>query len=389
MGPAARGVWAALALLQARTGGASAAEPTKVEQMKGAFFGSVIADALALGTHYEYDAKKIRDFYGRIDRFYAPGEKTGGKTHGIGWGNRDYHGGNGVGPAKKAGECTDYGDYAILMLEHLAATSAKPHRVALKELVPRWQEALKTWRSWICSQTRQTAQQLSQGTPLNKLGGMSNAMSLRSAASFGYYDKEEDVVHAAKTMMFTHRERTALEGGEFFARVAFRIIHKGLDPQAAIEEVAAESSSFIKSKVKQALDKVKEATDPARPLSKEEFADDLALTSMARLWDVGKTEPIKVGKASPTEGTLPGSVYLIVKYKDFMGAAQANAEIGGDSASRSVAIGMVLGAWKGLEGIPEKLRKDFVDYDRLDKLLDKLPLVQGIKKKGPSGGEEL
>lgn len=31
-----------------------------------------------------------------------------------------------------------------------------------------------------------------------------------------------------------------------------------------------------------------------RGRSKEEFVDDLALTSMARLWEVGKTEPIKV-----------------------------------------------------------------------------------------------
>ena len=43
---------------------------------------------------------------------------------------------------------------------------------------------------------------------------------------------------------------------------------------------------------------------------------DLALTSMARLWDVGRSEPIKVGKASPTEGTLPGAVYFILKYAE-------------------------------------------------------------------------
>lgn len=28
----------------------------------------------------------------------------------------------------------------------------------------------------------------------------------------------------------------------------------------------------------------------------QEFVDDLAMTSMARLWDVGKSEPIKVGQ---------------------------------------------------------------------------------------------
>merc|ERR1711972_1275595 len=121
-------------------------------------------------------------------------------------------------------------------------------------------------------------------------------------------------------------------------------------------------------KVKQALEKVAEATDPTKPLSKEEFADDLALTSMARLWDVGKSEPIKVGKASPTEGVLPGSIYFIVKYGDLFEAAKANAMVGGDSASRAVAIGMVLGASQGLEGIPMQLRETFVDWRRLDAL---------------------
>ena len=38
-----------------------------------------------------------------IDKYYAPGEKTGGETHGIGWGARNYHGGNGRGEPKMAG----------------------------------------------------------------------------------------------------------------------------------------------------------------------------------------------------------------------------------------------------------------------------------------------
>lgn len=232
----------------------------------------------------------------------------------------------------------------------------------------------------MCTQTRQALQQVQGGAPYDRLGGMSNAMSLRSAAAYGYYGTEDDVVHAARTMMFTHKETTALDGGEFFARVAFRIIHQGLPPRQAIEAVASRSSAFIKQKVKQALDKVAEATDPTRPLSKEEYADDLALTSMARLWDVGKTEPIKVGKASPTEGVLPGAIYLILKHQDLAKAAQANAMIGGDSASRSIPIGMVLGAWQGLEAIPRKWRDELEGWDRFDKLLNKLPLL--AKEKG-------
>merc|ERR1712210_41364 len=116
--------------------------------------------------------------------------------------------------------------------------------------------------------------------------------------------------------------------------------------------------NFCSAQLKKGRTKYEEATDPTRPLSKEEFVDDLAMTSMARLWDVGKTEPIKVGKASPTEGTLPSSVYIILKYmNDFAAAAKANAMVGGDNASRAVAIGMVLGAYHGVEGIPHELRK--------------------------------
>merc|ERR1712070_1109093 len=111
------------------------------------------------------------------------------------------------------------------------------------------------------------------------------------------------------------------------------------------------------NKVNQGIKKFEEATDPKMPLSKEEFVDDLAATSMARLWDVGKSEPIKVGKASPTEGVLPTVVYLVLRYKDdFDAGVKANAMIGGDNASRSVAVGAVLGTIHGVEGIPADLK---------------------------------
>lgn len=355
---------------------AHAKKPTKAAQIEGAFFGALVADALTLGTHYEYDAKKIKQFYGDLDKYYAPGERTGGQTHGVGWGARNFHGGNGLGPAKKAGEQTDYGDYNILLLEHLAA---HPHgRIDLAQLIPRWQERLKTWRAWMCTQTRQTLQQVQQGVPLGQLGGMSNAMAIRHAAAYAAYSNEDDIVHACRTAMFTHRETSAHQGAEFFARVTFRIIHKGLSAREAIKEVAAESPAFVQSKVQQALDKAAEALDGSRALSKEEYADDLALTSMARLWDVGKTEPIKVGKASPTEGTLPGSLYFILKYEgDLAGAIKANAMVGGDNASRAIAIGMVMGAEMGVEAIPATLAEGkLVEWERCQGLLRSLPLLK-------------
>jgi len=108
----------------------------------------------------------------------------------------------------------------------------------------------------------------------------------------------------------------------------------------------------------------------------------LALTSIARLWDIGRSEPIKVGKASPTEGTLPGAVYFILKYADqedgLKKAIAANAMVGGDNASRSIAIGMVLGAYQGINDIPKEWQATLDQWDYCVDLLNQLPLLKTL-----------
>merc|ERR1719424_569635 len=147
-----------------------------------------------------------------------------------------------------------------------------------------------------------------------------------------------------------------------------------MDPKAAILDVKPEMGSWFQTKIQQGLDKVVESAT-----KQEEFVDDIALTSMARLWDVGKSEPIKVGKASPTEGTLPGSIYFIVKYMDdFEAAVKANAMVGGDNASRAVAVGMVLGAYHGVDAIPKELQTTLNHWDHASGLIKELPLLKSI-----------
>jgi ADP-ribosylglycohydrolase len=348
----------------------------KKDSIRGAFFGAIVADALCLGSHYEYDAPKIHEAYGKkpIDKFMSPGEHMAGETHGIGWGQRNYH------PGKSAGGTTDYGDYNVLILEHLATIANPARAFDVAALLPHWMNRLeKTWGSWICTMTKETYAQVKRGIPAPSLGGFSNAMAIRHVAAHGYYDNEEELVEVAKKTMFTHRNEHALGGGEFFARVTHRVIH-GETPANAISEVAKLMGGFFEDKANQARDKFKEESDPSSDLSKEKFSDDLAITSMARLWDVGKSEPIKVGKASPTEGTLPGAVYFILKYADkedgLKKAMQANAMVGGDNASRSIAIGMVLGASKGVQAIPKEWKDTLTQWTYCEDLLNKLPLLR-------------
>merc|ERR1719273_2709426 len=194
-------------------------------------------------------------------------------------------------------------------------------------------------------------------------------MGLRSPAALGVYSDIESLAKASDSLMFTHASMEALAGGEFFTRLTYKIIHsddiKTVETllqmmEQSVAEMVEDRRQFCSIQLQKGYRKYEEATNPKRPLYKEEFVDDLAATSMARLWDVGKTEPIKVGKASPTEGTMPMSIYLILKYfslypstpgKAFAEGVRANVMIGGDNASRSVAVGMILGAMTGPEGL--------------------------------------
>ncbi|MGB3750826.1 MAG: ADP-ribosylglycohydrolase family protein [Arcobacteraceae bacterium] len=354
----------------------STPSPTKKEKIQGLFYASIVGDALCLGSHYEYDAQKIYKAYGdkNIEKFMSPGEMMGGQTHGIGWGERNYH------PGKTAGGTTDYGDYNILVLEHLTSLAQKNEVFTLESLIPHWMDRFEnSWGSWICTMTKETYSQIKQNIPLAQVGGYSNAMAIRHLAGYACFDDEDTIAHFAREVMFTHKNDEALDGAEFFARVSYKVLN-GMEIQDAIETVAVKSSQFIQEKVKIAILKVEEEADESSALHNEKFSDDLALTSMARLWDVGRSEPIRVGKASPTEGTLPGALYIILKYSKQENALNkalvANAMIGGDNASRAIAIGMVLGAKYGINALNQNWLKSLEQYEYCEELLSHLPLMK-------------
>ena len=81
-------------------------EDMKKVRIARSFVTGLIGDSLALGGHYEYDAKKIKVQVGRYINFFPPGESN----NGIDWGTANYH------PGKRAGDLTDAGEVAIMLL---------------------------------------------------------------------------------------------------------------------------------------------------------------------------------------------------------------------------------------------------------------------------------
>jgi hypothetical protein len=337
-------------------------------RVQNSFKAALIADALALGGHYEYDAAKIKS-RGGFQNF----QEAGKDNHGVGWGTANYH------PGKKAGDLTDAGDVAMMLLRHLAQLqrSNALSTYSFDTFAAYWKREIDagygscnfqsvppnspcppgTKPGYINGGSRRTLQALQQqpaavGVQRKQLAA--NVNCLVAATHFlplflTQRSETELVAAAVDTVFISHNSPDPIAAAEFLTRALWRIIHLNLPLQQALEQAAALSSHQpIRTWLQAAISKVAESLDPSSALSQQELVDDIAITSMARLWDVGKSEPIKVGKASPTEGALPAALYFALKYSgDYERAVVANANVGGDSAARGVVIGMLLGAADG------------------------------------------
>jgi len=350
------------AAAQQQFSGATMSSPNAL--IKNGIICGLIGDALALSSHYEYDARKIKERGGSAD--FAP---PGASNNGIGWGTANYH------PGKKAGDLTDAGDITIMLLEFLASQRKLTQPYTFDGFAHYWKKQIdEGYGSCNFQSVGRDAKECPPGTK----PGYINGGSRRTLASLESYphakgqmrkdiaadvnclvaathflplflvggSRDQLISDAVSTVYISHKNADPVAAAEFLAKTLYAIIYEQAPLVSALKSAAASSRNpRIGKWLDDAMQKVKESVDPDSPLSREEFVDDIAITSMSRLWDIGKTEPIKIGKASPTEGALPSSLYFAIKYQhDIEAALIANANCGGDSAARGIVIGMLLGS---------------------------------------------
>jgi ADP-ribosylglycohydrolase len=77
------------------------------------------------------------------------------------------------------------------------------------------------------------------------------------------------------------------------------------------------------------------------------------------------------GQMCGVSAALPSVVHLILKYEnDLASGLIENVMAGGDSAARGMAVGMVLGANCGQEGIPSNWLSELAGYQTIERALD-------------------
>jgi len=293
---------------------------------KGMVMTSFVADSLALGAHWVYNTHVIDRKFGRVEHL----EKPLGKS---------YHG------TKDAGDFTHYGDQTLLLLESVAECSG----FDLIRFSQSWRSLFESYDGYFDSATKETLEHLAEGSGPESSGSASTDLAGAARIAPIVYTYREDL----ETMIAASRAQTAMshnnpmvvESAEFFARVLWHVL-RGSAPTAAMELVRGEEL-------------------------KEDTIGEW-VNAGVKSTDVDTRSAIdSFGQACEIDMAFPSTVHLIAKYENDLGTSLIeNVMAGGDSASRGMLTGMVLGAHLGYDAILETWLSELNKADRITGLLD-------------------
>jgi len=289
---------------------------------------SFIADSLALGVHWIYDASKIANEHGRVETFIKPKEDS-------------YH------PTKDKGEFTHYGDQQLVLLESVAVKNG----FDLNDFSDRWQRLFQDYNGYFDAATKGTLRNFSKGNSPQYSGSPSDDLAGASRIAplvLCYPNDLEELVETAKVQTrMTHRDPLTVRCAEFFARVAWKSL-RGTPPATAVTEVAQEtfSDTIIAEWVGEGL-------------------DSITMDSVSAI--------ASFGLFCYTPEAFPGVIHLIAKYENDLREGLIQAVMaGGDNAARSMVVGMILGAYLGEEHLPEPWVTELKKGEEINKLLHQI-----------------
>jgi ADP-ribosylglycohydrolase len=298
------------------------------EKKEALVLASFAADSLALGAHWIYDTDRIRKEFGRVDRLLKPLPDS-------------FH------RSKDRGEFTHYGDQAFVLLESIADR----RDFDIEDFSRRWLALFSDYKGYVDKATKATLQNLDLGNKPLEAGSSSSDLAGASRIAplvCRYAENLDRLVRSARDQTkMTHNHPVVVDGAEFFAGICWNVL-QGDTPVSAIEHLTAEKyqGSPLAGWVKKGLDS----------------RDEETVTAISRF-----------GQSCHADEAVSGVVHLIAKYeKDLKEALIQSVMAGGDSAGRGMMVGMVLGAYLGLKGLPEDWVSGLKRTREIRSLIDKI-----------------
>ena len=294
------------------------------EKQMGMVLGSFVGDAMALGPHWVYNTNVIDKKYGRVEQYLDP--------------LASYHKG------KQKGDFTHYGDQALLLLESVS-TSSGFDRTAFAQA---WQKFFDAYQGYRDKATQTTLENMSAGDNLLESGSSSDDLGGAARIAPILYAHSQDldsaILAAKHQTALSHNNPEVLAATDFFVRLVLRAL-SGEKPSTIIPDLIENH------------------------FQDTELADSIALGLASQGKDT-RTVIAEFGQMCSVEAATPGTIHLIVSYENnFKEALVENVMAGGDSAARGMFVGMVLGAYLGIDAIPSEWLDTLNARKRIEELL--------------------
>lgn len=283
---------------------------------RNAFLGAFIGDALALGPHWIYDTEKINNAFGEINGIVEPLEDTFHKT-------------------KKKGEFTHYGDQMLMLAEYMLNNEKVFNKEDFLDFYYDW---MQKYDGYIDHATKETLSNLEndkyEGSKSEELAGIISVPVM-------YYLSDHYKKDAVERTKATHNSTIVINIVNFIVDL-LELIEAGNSIEKSITNLEEKYNSSLGHLISKS--KIKLDDEPIETI--KEF-----------------------GQMCNGENAFLSSIYLILKYKDdFKKALLTNVQAGGDSAARGIMIGTILGAFHGIDVLPNDWKKDIKYFEKINSI---------------------
>jgi ADP-ribosylglycohydrolase len=297
------------------------------ERYAGLLETALVADSLALAPHWIYDQDEIEEKFGRVTELLPPPPGS-------------YHAG------KERGAQTHYGDQTLVLMESIEACGGN---FVMEDFARRWREFWRTSNAYCDHATRETIAHLDAGRGLTQVGSRSMELggAIRIAPLLLALRGEETptIIGAVRAQTaFTHASPIALDAAEFLARTVF-LLMRGVSIPTALRTTA---------------------DLPYKSLPASEYLRRAENVAKLPISDAVES----LGSSCPLEKALPSVFAILLSHGDDPETALVeNVMAGGNSASRGMALGILLGAAHGRNAVPKRWSDNLLARKRINSFI--------------------
>lgn len=278
--------------------------------IKKSILSSFVCDAYALGAHWVYDESELENLAINWETLNAP--------------QSPWHKG------KERGDFTHYGDQTLWLLEFISQNKT----FNKEEYYSFWKAKMSNYKGYVDGSSRESLEAM--GASSNDLSICGRIAPLLLCSS----SKEEFSKNVAAFVSVTHNSALALSASAFFAELLW-LSQESNEISTLINAIKA-NYPMLEQWINEAIEKKNSDT----------------------------VETIReFGPSCGIDGGFPSAIYLLLQNKSFKEIMISNAKAGGDSSSRGMVAGMILGMNTDTE-LPSEWIEGMKKLNYINKLLE-------------------